>query len=91
MRGFSVVSGGGLEAGAYLHPLGEQLGVLGGLLLVLQGALPLQGDAVTLVLQHTGGHQSLDPGSLGSGLLTWGDTGGRGESLATISAHVNLC
>ena len=54
---------------SYLHPLGQQLGVLGRLLLVLQSALPLQGDAATLVLQHTGGHQPLDLRGLGSGLL----------------------
>lgn len=53
----------------YLHSLGQQLGVLRGLLLVLLGALSLQGNAATLVLQHTRGHQSLDPGSLSSGLL----------------------
>lgn len=53
----------------YLHPLGQQLGVLGGLLLVLLGALPLQGNAAALVLQHTRGHQSLDPRSFGSWLL----------------------
>ena len=53
----------------YLHPLGQQLGVLRRLLLVLLGALSLEGDAAALVLQHTRCHQSLDPGSLGSGLL----------------------
>lgn len=53
----------------YLHPLGQQLGVLGGLLLVLLGALPLEGNAAALVLQHARGHQSLDPRGFGSWLL----------------------
>lgn len=53
----------------YLHPLGQQLGVLGGLLLVLLGALPLQGNTTALMLQHTRGHQSLDPRGFGSWLL----------------------
>lgn len=53
----------------YLHPLGQQLGVLGSLLLVLLGALSLQGNAAALVLQHTRSHQSLDPGSLSSRLF----------------------
>lgn len=55
----------------YLHPLGQQLGVLRGLLLVLRGALSLEGDAAALVLQHTGCHQPLDPGSLSPGLLAY--------------------
>lgn len=59
---------------SYLHPLGQQLGVLGGLLLVLLGALSLQGDAAALVLEHTRCHQSLDPGSFGSGLLAFNRT-----------------
>lgn len=55
----------------YLHPLSQQLGVLRGLLLVLLSALSLEGDAAALVLQHTRRHQSLDPGSLSSGLLAY--------------------
>lgn len=40
----------------YLQPLGQQLGVLWSLLLVLQSALSLEGDAAALVLQHTWRH-----------------------------------
>lgn len=67
-----------LKSLRYLHPLGQQLGVLGSLFLVLLGALFLKGNAAALVLQHTGCHQPLDPGSLGPGLLTFKRLGRRG-------------
>lgn len=54
----------------YLHPLGQQLGIVCSLVLVLQGALSLECNAAALVLQHAGGHQALDLGGLGPGLLT---------------------
>lgn len=50
--------------------LGEQLGVVGGLVLVLLSALSLQSDATALVLQHAGSHQALDLGGFSPGLLT---------------------
>lgn len=53
----------------YLHPLGQQLGVLCSLLLVLLSALLLQGNTPALMLQHSRSHQSLDLGSLCSGFL----------------------
>lgn len=55
----------------YLHPLCQQLGVLRSLLLVLLGALSLEGNAAALVLQHARSHQSLDPGSFSSRLFAW--------------------
>lgn len=58
-----------LAKSSYLHPLGQQLGIFRGLLLVLLSALSLQGNATALVLQHTRSYQSLDPGSFSSGLL----------------------
>lgn len=58
-----------LEQQTYLHPLGQQLRILGSLLLVLLSALLLQGDTPALVLQHSRSHQPLDLGSLCSGLL----------------------
>lgn len=58
-----------LAKSAYLHPLGQQLGIFRGLLLVLLSALSLQSNATALVLQHTRSYQSLDPGGFSSGLL----------------------
>lgn len=58
-----------LAKSSYLHPLGQQLGIFRGLLLVLLSALPLQSNATALVLQHAGSYQSLDPGSFSSGFL----------------------
>ena len=52
-----------------LLTLGQDLGVLGRGLTVLLGATPLDGDAVTLALEHDGGHQPLDLGGLELGLL----------------------
>lgn len=56
-------------AKSYLHPLGQQLGIFRGLLLVLLSALSLQSNATALVLQHTRSYQSLDPGGFSSGFL----------------------
>merc|ERR1719391_260883 len=53
-----------------LHSLGQQLGVLCSLLLVLLCALSLQGNASALVLQYARRHQTLDLRGLGPGLLT---------------------
>ena len=47
-----------------LLPLGKDLGVLGSGLTVLLGAAALQGDAVTLALEHHRGDQTLDLGRL---------------------------
>lgn len=59
---------------SYLHPLGQQLGIFRGLLLVLLSALSLQSNATALVLQHTRSYQSLDPGGFSSGFLACGKT-----------------
>lgn len=40
--------------------LGQEGGVLGGVLLLLLGVLSLDGDSMSLVLQSLWGHQSLD-------------------------------
>lgn len=69
------------EAASYLHPLGQQLGILRGFLLVLLGAPFLQSNATALVLQHTRSYQSLNPGSFSSGLLACKKT------LYSISKH----
>ena len=53
----------------FLLPLGKNLSIFSSGLTVLLGTTTLQGNAVTLALQHDGGHQSLDLGCLEFGLL----------------------
>lgn len=55
----------------YLIPLGQQFGVICGLLLVLQCALLLESNASALVLQHTGRNQALNLRGLSPGFLAY--------------------
>lgn len=59
------------KTAVYLHPLGQQLGVFCGLVLVLQCTLLLHSNASALVLQHTWCYQTLNLRGLGSGLLAY--------------------
>jgi hypothetical protein len=51
------------------NTLGQDLGVLVGLVLDLLGLAPLEGGTVALVLETLGGNQPLDLGGLGVRLL----------------------
>lgn len=51
-----------------LGAVGEELGILGGSLLVLLSLAALLGEVRALVLEDTGGDKALDLGGLGVGL-----------------------
>lgn len=59
----------GLEGLGLGNTLGQDLGILVGLVLDLLGLATLEGDPVALVLETLGGDQALDLGGLGVRLL----------------------
>merc|ERR1712142_344074 len=73
-----------------LHARGEELGVLGGFLLVLGEAGALQGTLMSLALEHCRGDKSLDLRGLGNGLLGFGVLLGRQGPPDNILADIIL-